>query len=153
MRTGGRWWIAAIATELERPGQPIPEAFTPAVTIGPAQEAVATGREVLERLQMTHHEVVLFDTLTEAHLAVIGRLVWERALREIGPLVDVVVEVAEVRMPDELVGPAPEPEAICAIAGVADIATTIVEAARIVLSFMGRLRFKWGNPVVCTGSC
>jgi hypothetical protein len=43
VRTGGRWWIAAIATELERPGQPIPEAFTPAVTAGPVQEGGAMG--------------------------------------------------------------------------------------------------------------
>jgi len=43
VRTGGRWWIAAIATELERPGQPIPEAFTPAVTTGPVQEGGAMG--------------------------------------------------------------------------------------------------------------
>jgi hypothetical protein len=43
VRTGGRWWIAAIATELERPGQPIPEAFTPAVTTGPVQEGRAMG--------------------------------------------------------------------------------------------------------------
>ncbi len=43
VQTGGRWWIAAIATEIERPGQPIPEAFTPAVTTGPVQEVGAMG--------------------------------------------------------------------------------------------------------------
>jgi hypothetical protein len=41
--TGGRWWIASIATELERPGQPIPEAFAPAVTTGPVQAGEAMG--------------------------------------------------------------------------------------------------------------
>jgi hypothetical protein len=37
VRTGGRWWIASIATEFERPGLLIPEDFSPAVTAGPAQ--------------------------------------------------------------------------------------------------------------------
>ena len=41
VRTGGRWWIASIATELEAPGRPIPEAFTPVVTVGPAPQAGA----------------------------------------------------------------------------------------------------------------
>jgi hypothetical protein len=41
--TGGRWWIAAIATELERPGQPIPESFAAAVRSGPAPAGGAAG--------------------------------------------------------------------------------------------------------------
>jgi len=43
VRTGGRWWIASIATELERPGQPIPESFVAAVSSGPVQARAAAG--------------------------------------------------------------------------------------------------------------
>ena len=43
VRTGGRWWIVAIATELERPGLPIPESFTAAVSPGPEQSGAAAG--------------------------------------------------------------------------------------------------------------
>ena len=41
--TGGRWWIASIATELEQPGQPIPESFVAAVSSGPVQAGAAAG--------------------------------------------------------------------------------------------------------------
>jgi hypothetical protein len=43
VRTGGRWWIAAVVTELERPGQPIPEAFSAAVSTGPVPGGRAMG--------------------------------------------------------------------------------------------------------------
>ena len=41
--TGGRWWIASIATELEQPGQPIPESFVATVATGPEQGRPAAG--------------------------------------------------------------------------------------------------------------
>ncbi len=57
--------------------------------------------------------------------------------------VDVVVEVADVRIPDEVVGPAPEPDTNCAEAGIAmPIVTTNADAASANLIFMGRLQFK-----------
>jgi hypothetical protein len=43
VQTGGRWWIVSIATEIEQPGQPIPEAFTPVVSSGPVRQGGATG--------------------------------------------------------------------------------------------------------------
>jgi hypothetical protein len=43
VQTGGRWWIAAIATEIERPGQPIPESFAATVSAGPAPAGAAAG--------------------------------------------------------------------------------------------------------------
>jgi len=43
VRTGGRWWIAVIATEFERPGLPVPEDFSPTVTSGLAQQGGAAG--------------------------------------------------------------------------------------------------------------
>jgi hypothetical protein len=43
VRTGGRWWIASIATELEQPGRPIPESFVAAVSSGPVQAGAAAG--------------------------------------------------------------------------------------------------------------
>jgi hypothetical protein len=41
--TGGRWWIASIATELEQPDRPIPESFTAAVSPGPEHSGAAAG--------------------------------------------------------------------------------------------------------------
>jgi hypothetical protein len=41
--TGGRWWIASIATELEQPGRPIPESFVAAVSSDPVQAGGAAG--------------------------------------------------------------------------------------------------------------
>ncbi len=41
--TGGRWWIASIATELEQPGRPVPESFMATVSSGPAPAGDAAG--------------------------------------------------------------------------------------------------------------
>ena len=41
--TGGRWWIASIATELEQPGRPIPESFMATVAVGSTGEEGTAG--------------------------------------------------------------------------------------------------------------
>lgn len=41
--TGGRWWIASIATELEQPGRPIPESFAATVATGPERGGATLG--------------------------------------------------------------------------------------------------------------
>jgi uncharacterized protein YgbK (DUF1537 family) len=45
-----------------------------------------TSREVLDRLCIEDGYIVMFDTLTDEHLALIGRLMWDARSRERGPL-------------------------------------------------------------------